>query len=227
MQAEKGREFSHLSGTDPTAAVAFLQPRLRGLYAITPTSLRGQALIEATREVLAGGARLLQYRDKSDCAHERLSTARALAELCREAGALFLVNDDVELALASAADGAHLGEGDGALSAARQRLGPTAILGASCYDSIALAETARDQGADYVAFGAFFPSASKQTRRRADRAQLQWARDARLPCVAIGGVTPDNAPPLLAAGANMLAVIEAVWSSADRRAAAARFAALF
>ncbi|HQT44217.1 MAG TPA: thiamine phosphate synthase, partial [Halothiobacillus sp.] len=137
-------------------------------------------------------------------------------------------NDDVELALAVAADGIHLGREDGAIAEVRARMGPTAIIGASCYNDLALAQRAVLAGADYVAFGAFSPSQTKPHAVPAPLALLYQARAAlSVPLCAIGGITVENAPPLLGAGANMLAVISAVFSAPDIEAAARDFAALW
>ncbi|HHC71366.1 MAG TPA: thiamine phosphate synthase [Thiotrichales bacterium] len=199
----------------------------RGLYAITPDRA-GPLLGETAERVLAGGARVLQYRDKGDDAERRLREARMLAALCHRHDALLIVNDDVELAAACGADGVHLGRDDGDPSIARARLGDGAVIGISCYDSLELAESAAAAGADYVAFGSFFPS---PTKPEAVRASVELLHDARrrlaLPIVAIGGITPENGPALVAAGAHMLAVISGLFGTADPTEAARRYAALF
>jgi len=178
--------------------------------------------------VLEGGARMLQYRDKQRTAGERLVVARRLREVCHARRALFLVNDDVELAVAAGADGVHLGQSDGAVAQARVRLGRDAVIGVTCHDSVPLARRAQAQGADYAAFGRFFPSASKP---QAPPAALETLRAARaelaIPLVAIGGVTPDNGGVLLEAGAHWLAAIGALFDAPDPRAAALAFAPLF
>jgi thiamine-phosphate pyrophosphorylase len=144
------------------------------------------------------------------------------------AGALFIVNDDVELALAVDADGVHVGRDDEGVAAARARLGPGRLVGASCYDQLGLARAAVAAGADYVAFGSFFPSPTKPNAARADVGLLRRARhELGVPLVAIGGITPENGAPLVAAGADMLAAIGAVFGASDPRAAAAAFAPLF
>jgi thiamine-phosphate pyrophosphorylase len=204
-------------------------PGLRGLYAITDAALCARlGLMEAVARALAGGARIVQYRDKGGDPGRRLAEAAALASLCRAAGARFIVNDDVELALAVDADGVHVGREDGSLAGARARLGPGRLVGASCYDRLELARAAAAAGADYVAFGSFHPSPTKPNAVRADLGLLRQARLAlRVPLVAIGGITPENGAPLVAAGADMLAAIGAVFGPSDPRAAAAAFAALF
>jgi len=203
--------------------------RLRGLYVITDTALaRGRPLAELVAEALAGGARLVQYRDKTADHARRRGEAGALASLCRAAGVPLVVNDDLDLAIAARADGVHLGRDDAAIAAARARLGPDRLIGVSCYDRFELALAARQAGADYVAFGSFHPSPTKPAAVRADVALLERARrELALPVVAIGGITPENGRALVAAGADMLAVINAVFGAADVRAAAAAFARLF
>lgn len=203
--------------------------RLVGLYAIADTQYLNDArLLTAVSEAIAGGARIIQYRDKSHDAPTRLAQANKIAALCRQHGVLYIVNDDVALAKESQADGVHLGREDAALTQAREHLGPGTIIGVSCYNELARAEEAEKQGADYVAFGRFFPS---RTKPQAVPASLDLLREAkkklRLPVVAIGGITPENGASLIAAGADALAVIEGVFGQADVRAAAERYARLF
>ena len=203
--------------------------RLRGLYAITDARLQSpDTLYQRVSLAIDGGASIIQYRDKSADRRLRLEQAQALVELCRARGARLIVNDDVTLAATCGADGVHLGRDDASLSAARQRLGDTAIIGVSCYNSLELAEAAAGQGADYLAFGRFFPS---QTKPDAVQADLELIREAKrrwpLPIAAIGGITADNAAMLLSAGADMLAVVQGVFAAADVREAATRYAALF
>ncbi len=205
------------------------EPFARGLYAITDATLIPDArLVETVAQAIDGGARAVQYRDKRADAALRLAQAAALNALCRACGVPLIVNDDVALAAAVGAAGVHVGRDDAALAAARARLGPEAIVGVSCYDSLERARAAAAGGADYVAFGAFFPSATKPNAVRASLALLRAARaELALPIVAIGGITADNAAPLVAAGADALAVIGALFGAADVRAAAACFAALY
>jgi thiamine-phosphate pyrophosphorylase len=201
---------------------------LQGLYAITPDWPDTRRLLAASEAILAGGCRLLQYRNKaaSDC--HRQEQAVALRGLTRRHGALLIINDDVDLALFAEADGVHLGETDGELQAARERLGSDRILGASCYQSLDLARAAARAGVDYVAFGSFYPSISKPQARRADPALLSAAHaETGLPVCGIGGIALDNAEPLLQAGADMLAVITALYDAADPRLAAQQFITLF
>ena len=203
--------------------------RLRGLYAITP----GQGpqcppLAERVRLAIAGGARLIQYRDKSDDTDRRRREVGELLAVCRAGGVPLIVNDDVALALEAGADGVHLGREDADPAAARRQLGAAAIIGVSCYDQLERAREARAAGADYVAFGRFFPSATKPRAVPANPELLRQARrELALPLVAIGGITPDNAPALLAAGADLLAVIHGVFGQGEVRAAAAAYSRLF
>lgn len=196
-----------------------------GLYAITDGPRAD--LRDAAAAALDGGAALLQYRDKTADAPRRLREAQALAQLCADRGVPLIVNDDIELAAAVGAAGVHLGERDSDIAAARARLGADAIVGVSCYDSAPRARQLAAAGADYLAFGAFFPSSTKPAARRAAPALLREARALGLPLVAIGGITPDNGGTLIEAGADYLAVIAAVFGAADVRAAASRFADLF
>jgi thiamine-phosphate pyrophosphorylase len=198
---------------------------LRGLYAITdgPRS----DLVAACTAALDGGAVLLQYRDKSADAARRLAEAQALQALCAARGVPLVINDDIALAAAVGAAGVHLGEGDAAPAEARARLGPHALVGVSCYDSLDRARRLAAQGADYLAFGAFHPSATKPRARHATPALLHAARAFGLPLVAIGGITPANAGALVTAGADLVAVVSALFDAPDIGAQARRFAALF
>lgn len=188
---------------------------LRGLYLVTPDEADTGRLLERVRPALAAGPALLQYRNKAATAPLRREQARELLALCREAGVPLLINDDWRLAAELGADGAHLGGDDGSLAEARAALGPAAVLGASCYDELARAENAATAGASYLAFGAFFPSGTKPGARRADPALLTASAGLGLPRVAIGGITPDNAGIVIAAGADLVAVIAGVFESAD------------
>ena len=201
--------------------------RLRGLYAITPGLADTERLATLARECLEGGAAALQYRAKEVSPGLALIQARRLAGLCREHGALFIVNDSIELAAAVDADGVHVGRDDGPASEARLVL-PAALIGVSCYDDPQRARAAKAAGADYVAIGSVFASSTKPGAVRAPLAALAEARAASgLPVVAIGGITHENAAHAIAAGADMVAVIAAVFSAADVRAAARGFARLF
>ena len=199
--------------------------RLRGLYAITPDPAPPD-LPDRVAQALAGGARLVQYRDKSGDPGRRLDTARVLARLCHKHQALFIVNDDPALALACNADGVHLGRDDPPLEEARRLLGPNRILGVSCYADLERAAALASQ-ADYLAFGRFFPSRTKPDAVQAGPDLLREAGRLGRPLVAIGGITAENGGPLVAAGAQMLAVVEAVFGARDVRAAAAALSRLF
>ncbi|MCP1675100.1 thiamine-phosphate pyrophosphorylase [Natronocella acetinitrilica] len=198
--------------------------RLSGLYVITDGQSRSlQVLIDRARAVLDGGARVLQYRDKTDDAPRRLREALALCGLCRDAGALFIVNDDSRLAAACGADGVHLGRDDGAIDQARGLLGPEALIGVSCYNSLERAEALQRAGASYLAFGAVYPSPTKPGAIQVSMDTLREARQRfKLPLVAIGGITAENAAPLAALGLDALAVISAVFSAAEPATAARR-----
>ncbi len=204
-----------------------MEPELRGLYAITPWPLAEQQVLQLAEQALRGGAAVLQLRDKSDDAPRRLRLARALREACQRHRALFIVNDDLALAQAVGADGVHLGRDDTDLAQARAQA-PELIIGVSCYASLERAERAQALGADYVAFGRFFASRSKPEASPAPLEVLRQARERLfLPVVAIGGITLDNAPRLLAAGAQALAVIDGLFGQVDVEASARRFAGLF
>lgn len=200
-------------------------PIRRGLYAITDGP-RGN-LAALTRAALEGGAAMLQYRDKTHDATRRLREARALTGLCRQFDVPLIINDDVELAHTSGAAGVHLGEDDPGIVVARATLGAGAIIGASCYDSLQRARDAAAAGADYLAFGAFFPSTTKPGARHANPGLLRDARQFGRPMVAIGGITPDNGGALIDAGADLLAVVSGVFGAGDVRTAAQRYAELF
>ena len=202
-----------------TAVPAMHEAIRRGLYLLTPDEPDTQRLLERVAGVI-GAASLLQYRNKRADAALAAAQVAALLPLCRTHGVPLLVNDDWRLAHATGADG-------GDLAAAREALGPQAIIGASCYDSLAAARTAVAAGASYVAFGACFPSPTKPHARRAPPGLLRDARQLGLPVVAIGGITPDNAPDVVAAGADLLAVISGVFDAADPAGAARAYLRAF
>ena len=199
---------------------------LRGLYLITPDEDDRDRLIERVTAVLPARPALLQYRNKRADPSRQRDEARALKALCDAVDVPLVVNDDWRLAVDIGAAGAHLGEDDGDLSAAR-RSAPQLLLGASCYDDAARAAAAAAAGASYLAFGACFPTRTKTTRRRASPTLIEAMRVHGLPRVAIGGITPDNASTLLDAGADMIAVVGAVFDAPDPLAAAQRFTLLF
>lgn len=203
---------------------------IRGVYAITDTGLQPPGELPLrVEQVLAGGARVIQYRDKSADDTRRLAEASALRRLCDRHGAVLIINDDLELAAACGADGVHLGRDDPDPARARRRLGSDALIGVSCYNELRRAEAAVAAGADYLAFGSLFPSATKPY---APRASLELIRSARrlfpeVPIAGIGGVDAGNAPAAVAAGVDALAVIRAVFAAADPAQATAAIAAAF
>lgn len=199
----------------------------RGLYAITPDDSDTVRLAARVETVLLAGAQWLQYRNKAADAHLRQEQAQALLPICRRHGVPLIVNDDWRLAARIGADGAHLGEDDGELTAARAALGEHALLGASCYDRFELARAAAATGASYIAFGAFFVSPTKPHARRASPELLAQSAILRLPRVAIGGITPDNARSLVEAGADLLAVISGVFDAPDPAAAVRAYLSCF
>ena len=203
--------------------------RLRGLYAITDArETDPQKIAHAVEQALLGGARIVQFRDKSDNRPRRLRSARALRELTRQHQALLIINDDVTLAAQSEADGVHIGRHDTELRKARSQLGADAIIGVSCYNQFLLAQQAAQAGADYIAFGRFFPSRTKPDAVPASLHLLQQAKqELDIPVVAIGGITTDNATPLIEAGADMLAVVDGLFAQPDIRAASEKLRKLF
>lgn len=201
---------------------------LRGLYAITPDGLPEDVLLARVEAALRGGARLLQYRDKLSTPSQREKMAPMLCALCRRYGTGFIVNDDLALALSVDADGVHLGGSDGDLAAARRALGPGKLLGASCYADFELARAAVAAGADYVAFGAVYPSPTKPQAVRAPLDLFARCRtDLTVPACAIGGIALNNAAPLVAAGADLLAVITDLFAAPDIESQARAFQTLF
>lgn len=199
-------------------------PRLAGLYVLTDERL-GERLETAVEAALSGGARLVQYRDKGEDGARREAEGRMLRKLTRRHGALLIVNDDPGLAARVEADGVHLGRDDPGIASARLLLGADAVIGVSCYDSLELARDAVAAGADYVAFGSVYPSPTKPNAVRAPLELLTAAkREFAVSICAIGGITPSKAGPVLAAGADMLAVISSVFSAPDIARAAAAFA---
>ena len=200
----------------------------RGLYLVTPDWTDTGRLVAMLPVLLATRPALLQYRNKlADAALRRVQVA-GLLPLCRAAGVPLVINDDLALALECGADGVHLGRDDGDLAAARAALGPHRLLGVSCYAEWPRAEAAAAAGADYLAFGAMFPSSTKPSAPPAPLALLGRAKAAfGRPVAAIGGITVDNAPLLRAAGADLLAVISDVFSAPDPAARAAAYGRLF
>lgn len=200
---------------------------LRGLYVITPETEDTVGLVAKVEACLAGGAAIVQYRAKRLGSAPALEQARAIGALCRRWGATFIVNDSIDLAEAAGAHGVHLGHDDATVRQARARL-PRALIGASCYADAALAAQARSAGADYVAIGSVFASATKPGATRAPLSAIAAAKDAGgLPVAAIGGIDASNAALAIAAGADMVAVISAIFDAADLRSAADAISSLF
>lgn len=197
----------------------------RGLYIITDCErLEFAAVLERTGTMLRAGVAAVQYRDKQTASGERIPRAERLHALCARYRTPLIINDDLEVAMAVAAEGLHVGGEDVDCTEARARLGSDAIIGVSCYDSLERARTARDRGADYVAFGAFFPTASKQRTTPVQPELLHRARqELDLPLCAIGGITLENCRPLLEAGADLLAVISSVYQTGDPYTEVTRF----
>jgi thiamine-phosphate pyrophosphorylase len=197
--------------------------KLRGLYAITPELAAGEDLMRRVARALEGGIAMLQYRRK---AVQRLDEAKTLLRMCRAHAVPFIINDDFEFALECGADGVHLGKDDGELATARAKLAGK-LLGASCYDSLAAARAAVAAGADYVAFGSVFSSPTKPSAVRAPLSLFGEARALGVPLVAIGGITLENAPQLLRAGADGLAVISDLFDAPDVAERARGYGKLF
>lgn len=200
---------------------------LKGLYAITDGST-GDELYAKVEQALQGGIRILQYRDKTADTQRRLAEAKTLREYCQRFHVPLIINDDVQLAIASQADGVHLGNEDGSFLEARKLLGDERIIGVSCYNDIQLAQQAEELGADYVAFGSFFPSPTKPNAPRANAETLRQAK-AQLasPICCIGGITLDNAPLLIDQKPDMLAVISAIFAKENITKSTQRFTQLF
>jgi thiamine-phosphate pyrophosphorylase len=198
--------------------------KIAGLYAVTPDEPDTGVLVNKVAQALRGGASVVQYRNKTADPGLRREQGRALAVLCREANACFVINDDVALALELDAEGVHLGAEDGDLTVARMHLGSGKLLGASCYDRIELAQAAAQAGVDYLAFGSIFGSVTKPAAVRAPLTLFAEARHRfSLPLVAIGGITLQNAVQAFAAGANAVAVISALFDASDIAERAAGF----
>ena len=195
---------------------------------MTPEHQTGSKLVDAVAAAVENGVRAVQYRDKSGDADRRRRDAEALIRVCRPRGVPLVVNDDVELAVAVGADGVHLGRDDASLDAAQAQLGEAAIIGVSCYDDANRALAAARMGADYVAFGSFFPSLTKPGALRASTELVAAVRPSlEVPIAAIGGITADNATPLLASGVDLLAVVNAIFGGSDPGGATRRLVRLF
>ncbi len=204
-----------------------MRKTVSGLYAVTPGLADSALLTSKVEAALRGGARMVQYRNKTADERLRLDQALRIARLCRDAGACFIVNDSIGLAREVGADGVHLGKDDEGVGAARALLGPGKLIGVSCYNQLWRARDAVLQGADYIAFGSFFPSPTKPGAVTAGRDLLRAAKEFSRPIVAIGGITPNNASGLIEAGADAVAVVAAVFDAHDVERAARRIAGLF
>ncbi|MDH5436329.1 MAG: thiamine phosphate synthase [Gammaproteobacteria bacterium] len=202
---------------------------IHGLYAITDSQLIPQEhLVARVAEAIQGGAKVIQYRNKSNDAGLKSWEAMDLMTLCHTLNIPLIINDDVELAKQVNADGVHLGSDDCDIEQARQHLGDDKLIGVSCYNNFDNAIDAVNRGADYIAFGRFFSSSTKPDAVQADLTLLQRAKkELSVPVVAIGGITPENGTSLIEAGADALAVIHGIFGQTDITAAAARYAALF
>ncbi len=183
------------------------------LYLITPPSFELVSFTNQVKQAFQGGVvACFQLRLKNASDDEILRAAEKIIPICKENHTTFIINDRADLALKSGADGVHLGEKDTDVKKAREMLGDNGIIGVSCYDSRHLAMEAGEQGADYVSFGTFFPSKTKQSKGNPTTEILEWCSTyTNLPCVAIGGITPENCAPLVKAGADFIAVISAIW----------------
>jgi thiamine-phosphate pyrophosphorylase len=201
---------------------------IKGLYAVTPDIADTALLLAIVEAALQGGINMLQYRNKA--ANHKLQTqqARAILPLCRQYNVPLIINDSVKLCLTLDADGVHLGEDDGNLAEVRSRIGKDKILGASCYNRFDLALSAQQQGASYIAFGACFASSTKPNAPVASLDLFIRAKtELNIPSVAIGGITLQNAPRVIAAGASAIAVINAIFSANDVKLATTQFSILF
>lgn len=201
---------------------------LKGIYAITDPTLMESNIIAMAEQAILGGINILQYRNKSAAPEQQEVEARTLANLCKKHNVVFIVNDNVELAINVNADGVHLGQKDMHISEARDKLGADKIIGVTCNNQLEFAQVAQQQGADYVAFGRFFNSSTKPT---APQAELSLLSDAskmiNIPIVAIGGITHDLAPLLINEGVDILAVIQGIFGQSNVLNATQQFVELF
>lgn len=211
----------NMSSADPIPAASRRDRPPCQLYLISPLDVGGDFATRLEAALSAGPVAAFQFRVKGLDQHEAARLAEPLQRLCGDHDVAFIVNDDMALAKRVGADGVHLGQGDGDPREARALLGANAQIGVTCHDSRHLAMEAGEAGADYVAFGAFYPTATKETHHRPEPEILAWWSGLfELPCVAIGGITPANAPPLIEAGADFIAVCSAVWGDSRGPAAA-------
>ena len=201
-----------------------MKNKLRGLYAITDPKLCATILLNKVEQAISGGAQIIQYRNKQATNQQKLEEASTINTLCQQKQRLFIVNDDVELAKNIDASGVHIGQSDASIKQAREILGDEKIIGVSCNNQLQWALEAQQSGADYVAFGRFFASQTKPDAPQADIELLIAAKQQlTIPIVAIGGITPASASSLIEAGADMLAVINAIFAEDDIAGAAYRF----
>ena len=207
----------------------FMQFKVAGLYAITPDLEDTARLCQMVETSILGGASVVQYRNKAANEALRFAQASALLPICRQYQIPFIINDHLDLFLALDADGLHIGGADGDISAIKQRIGEHKILGVSCYTDFANAEKAEKAGADYVAFGACFPSNTKPHAPRAELTLFAQAKALSIPCVAIGGITLDNADSVIKAGASAIAVIGELFNRdlEETKTVAQQFSSLF
>jgi len=202
--------------------------KLKGLYVITDPLLCGEELIEKVELAIAGGAQIIQYRNKTANKQQQLSEAQALQTLCKKYQRLFIINDDIRLAITVNADGVHLGQSDDNIIDARKKLGMNKIIGITCHSDLEIAKTAQTQGANYVAFGRFYPSKTKPNAPSANIDILQQAKmQLEIPIVAIGGITIENAHNLICAGTDMIAVIHSVFAQNNIKEVTQNFSKLF
>ncbi len=202
---------------------------LKGLYAITDTEhLSSEIMLTKTEEILRAGTKLLQYRNKQADQNTRLTEAKQLVDLCKQFSVPLIINDDITLAIKINADGVHLGKSDSSIADARERLGNNAIIGCSCYNDLDRANNAVNEGADYIAFGAFFPSPTKPDAVHATpELIIKTKQEYDITVVAIGGITPENGQSLIDAGADMLAVISGLYASNPPFNTATKYVNLF
>lgn len=195
------------------------KPRRADLYLISPLDVGGDFPTRLERALDAGEVAAFQFRVKDIDPHEAARLAEPLQAICAARDVAFIVNDSISLAKRLGADGVHLGQGDGEIAEARRELGPQAEIGVTCHDSRHLALEAGEGGADYVAFGAFFPTTTKEVKHQAELATLEWWQALfEIPCVAIGGITPENCGELVLAGADFIAASGAVWNGDEAEA---------
>jgi len=211
-----------------TLMTSFHHELLKGLYAITDPKLMGTDLVAMVEFSISGGINILQYRNKIATLAQQEQEARTLAKLCKKHNVLFIINDNVELAIKVNADGVHLGQKDTHIQKARKQLGKNKIIGVTCNNQIELAQVAQAQGADYVAFGRFYNSITKPSAPQAELSLLSEARKTiSIPIVAIGGITRELAPSLLKEGVDMLAVIQGIFGQPDILEATRQLVELF